>query len=351
MTTTLPQRILAVVVADENAALDPARQAEHMLDATATLGGAVGGRSEVVAVLVGREHDMTSLARLRQLPFSSVVSVVAHDLRSPTQASDIASVLASVLADGASVPLNTQDLVCVPAGTLGEEVAARLAAVFDGAAFGRVHQIGYDDQGVYADKSTFGGRARIRVRAVTGPWFCALRAEEARAATPARQTRNQPTILHCEARTIGPFDPDEIILEPTDAQRRPVETARLVVSGGRGMQGPEGFALLERLARIFDGAVGGSLPAVDAGWMPVTHQVGQSGKFICPEVYFAVGVSGTPQHLAGIGSATRIVAINNDEHAEIFKVAALGIVADWTEFLPVLLTRLETARIGTPVQA
>jgi len=116
------------------------------------------------------------------------------------------------------------------------------------------------------------------------------------------------------------------------------------VSGGRGMQGTEGFALLAQLAARFDAALGGSLPAVDAGWVPVTHQVGQSGKFVSPSVYVAVGISGTPQHLAGVSATTRIVAINNDADADIFRVADVGIVADWDTFIPALIARVDACR-------
>ena len=108
----------------------------------------------------------------------------------------------------------------------------------------------------------------------------------------------------------------------------PLQGARLVIAGGRGMQSEAGFALLHELADALHAAVGGSLPAVDAGWVSVSRQVGQSGKYVSPRVYVAVGISGTPQHLAGIGPHTRIVAINSDPRADIFGVAELGVVAD-----------------------
>ena len=91
------------------------------------------------------------------------------------------------------------------------------------------------------------------------------------------------------------------------------------------------------------GVGGGSLPAVDAGWVPVARQIGQSGKYIAPEVYVAVGISGTPQHLAGVGLETRILAINRDAEADIFRVAEIGVVADWQEVLPRLIEALRAS--------
>jgi electron transfer flavoprotein alpha subunit len=115
----------------------------------------------------------------------------------------------------------------------------------------------------------------------------------------------------------------------------PLEGAKLVVSGGRGLDA-QGFALLGEIAASVGGAVGGSLPAVDAGLVPVSRQVGQSGKFVTPDLYVAVGLSGTPQHLAGVGPATRLIAINTDPAAPIFAYAELGAVADARELLPLL---------------
>jgi electron transfer flavoprotein alpha subunit len=120
-----------------------------------------------------------------------------------------------------------------------------------------------------------------------------------------------------------------------------LESARIVIGGGRGLD-EVGFAQLERLAKALGGAVAASLPAVDLGLASVSRQVGQSGKFVTPEIYLAVGMSGTSQHLAGIGSATRIIAVNQDRDATIFGVAETGIVADAKTLLPLLNAALES---------
>ena len=165
-----------------------------------------------------------------------------------------------------------------------------------------------------------------------------------------------PQIATVRSKVMTPLEPDdsrdgEVInveagLDPSTIRTRvlekvkeevegiKLEDAQVVVSGGRGIGGADGFKQLAELAKLLNGAVGASRPACDSGWMPDTSQIGLTGKIVTPDLYLAIGIAGISQHMAGCSGSRTIVAVNKDEEANIFKEAHYGVVGDWKVILP-----------------
>ena len=196
-----------------------------------------------------------------------------------------------------------------------------------------------DDGYIIATRSVYGGSAVAEVKCLSQPSVVSLR-------IGSYVQFNQeigPISEYIDLETNASDKIDKItVLErhahPSDGIK--IEDARVVVSGGRGLGGPEPFAQLENLASLFNGAVGASRAACDAGWVPHSFQVGLTGKAVSPDLYFAIGISGASQHLAGITGARDIVSINKDPNAAIFKESRFGIVGDWSKALPAFIEQL-----------
>ncbi len=188
-------------------------------------------------------------------------------------------------------------------------------------------------------KPVYGGKALGRLR-VTTPVVVATIRPRTQEPCPRKNSAAPEEILLPYA--MEPIAPDWKVLERVEEEGEEVllEEAKVVVSGGRGIGNSEGFGRLKKLAKILGGAVGASRTAVDAGWVPPSHQVGQTGKIVAPEVYLAIALSGSSQHVAGMGSSKVIVAINRDPEAPIFRIANLGVVEDYRNVLPALIEEL-----------
>ncbi|HMK61746.1 MAG TPA: electron transfer flavoprotein subunit alpha [Dissulfurispiraceae bacterium] len=135
----------------------------------------------------------------------------------------------------------------------------------------------------------------------------------------------------------------EIVQETSECMIN-LQDAEIIVSGGRGLGGPNGFELVKELAGLLGGTVGASRAAVDEGWIPYRHQVGQTGKTVCPKIYIACGISGAVQHLVGMQSSDIIIAINKNPEAPIFNVATYGIIGDVNEVLPMMIRKLKEVK-------
>ena len=184
-------------------------------------------------------------------------------------------------------------------------------------------------------KPVYGGNARAVYSMETLPQVATVRAKAMTALVPDSSRKGQVVIVDAglDPAAIKTNVLQKVVAETTGIK---LEDASVVVTGGRGIGGPEGFKQLEELAKVLKGAVGATRPPCDAGWAPDTIQIGLTGKIVSPYVYIAVAVSGASQHMAGCSGSKNIIAINRDKNAPIFEVATYGIVGDLFQVVPAI---------------
>ncbi|MDP9245834.1 MAG: electron transfer flavoprotein subunit alpha/FixB family protein [Chloroflexota bacterium] len=250
-----------------------------------------------------------------------------------------AAAAATALAERAKT--ESPDLILVGATPSGRDVAARLAAKLGRAYLSECTDLAIAGASVEATRGMYAGKVRARVRAAL-PAVVSVRPN----AFPLADGAAEPQVASVAAQDTPGLT--FVRFEPTASGggRVPLSEARVIVSGGRGLKGPEGWAQVEALADVLGAALGASRAVTDAGWRPNEEQVGQTGKTVSPDLYIALGISGAIQHLAGMTSSKVIVAVNKDPDADIFKVADYGIVGDVFEFLPAFTDAVKSAKAG-----
>ena len=222
-------------------------------------------------------------------------------------------------------------VVLLSATAIGAGIAGPLAQALGAAIFSEVTSVTPD---LVLERSLYGSKAVVHYKVESGPLVLTLKRKYFEPA--ALEGTTAAIELKAGPRRV------ELLEEVEEAsQGVPLEDADIVVTGGRGIGAGENFAMLGEMAALFKGAVGASRGAVDEGWMPPGAQIGQTGKVVAPSVYFAVGVSGASQHLAGISNAKCVVAINKDNEANIFRRARFGIVGDYRKVVPALLAAIK----------
>ncbi len=228
-------------------------------------------------------------------------------------------------------------MVFLAASQMGKDIAPRVAVKLGAGLAADCIELKVEGQDIVATRPVYAGKALIDVRVTSPKKMFTLRPN----VFTATETNGNATV---EKTGVSLDDGDfrSAVKEVKVAEGRPdVTEAEIIVSGGRGLKGPEHFALIEELADVLGAGVGASRAVVDAGWRPHDEQVGQTGKTVSPTLYIACGISGAVQHLAGMSSSKYIVAINKDKDAPIFQVADYGIVGDVFEILPELSRQLK----------
>jgi len=285
---------------------------------------------EVEAVVVG--SDVNNLNEISKYGISKVIHL---------KNSDFSNYTSSGYTEAISNYAKEVNAVCLIVGNtaLGNDLAPRLAVKLSSGCIMDCVNLQVESGEVIATRPIYAGKAFVKVKLSSNVKVFTIR----------------PNVFKAEFSEIGnavienkeissPNLKSQVVSFKKSEGKLDVAEANIIVSGGRGMKGPENFNLIESLADSLDAAVGASRAVVDAGWRPHREQVGQTGKTVSPSLYVACGISGAIQHLAGMSTSKYIVAINKDKDAPIFSVADYGIVGDLFEILPVLTEEIKKIR-------
>jgi electron transfer flavoprotein alpha subunit len=243
---------------------------------------------------------------------------------------------AKVLAD--AVKKQGADVLLMGATSTGKDLAPRVSAILNAAMATDCTDVEVEGDNLKLKRPMYAGKVKATIRLTSPIKIVTVRPN-------VYQAVEAPANVQIDAVEVEKPDFKTVVKEIISGAKGKLDVteADIVVSGGRGMKGPENWHLIEDLASLLGAATGASRAAVDAGWRPHDEQVGQTGKTVSPTLYIAVGISGAIQHLAGMSSSKYIVAINKDPDAPIFKVADYGIVADLFDVVPRMIQELKAA--------
>lgn len=228
------------------------------------------------------------------------------------------------------------NIIVLSATSLGKDLAGRIAVKTDSSVLNDCIDLKITDGKITASRPVYAGKSVISIKSNTDKTVITIRPNVFK---PVKSENKQIETEKIDIGALNLADEDfssvvkEIVVSN---EKLDVAEADRIVSGGRGLRGPENFVMIENLAASIGGATGASRAVVDAGWRPHSEQVGQTGKTVSPSLYIACGISGAIQHLAGMSSSKCIVAINKDKDAPIFQIANYGLVGDVFEIIPAL---------------
>ena len=235
-------------------------------------------------------------------------------------------------------------VVITPASVDGKDFSARLAARLEAGLATDCTELKVEGGSLKAKRPMYAGKAFAWYEWADGTWpqMASCRPNVMDCLAP--DTSKKAEVEKAEVEAVEGARTQVVNIEKDAGGKLDLTEAEIIVSGGRGMKGPENFAMLEELAKLLGAAVGASRSAVDSGWRPHADQVGQTGKVVTPNLYIACGISGAIQHLAGMSSSKYIVAVNKDPEAPIFTKADYGVVEDLFQFLPAFIEEVKTLK-------